>query len=142
MSTQRFLLATAASALVMLTLGWLWHDSFMAAFYAEHTALPRQVPLTRIIILGYVLLAFLMTYIYPKGYSGGDPLAEGVRFGMLMGVLFPLPHGIILYGAEGNHTGTLVIVDASWHIIEQGMGGIVIALMHGRFNSSEPQNEP
>jgi hypothetical protein len=139
MSTQRFLLATIVSALVMLALGWLWHHSFMAVYYEEHTALPRQVPLTRIIILGYVLLALLMTYLYPKGYSGGNPLPEGLRFGVLMGVLFTLPHGLILYATEGGHTGTIVIVDASWHIVEQGLGGIVIALMHGRFAWSEPR---
>ncbi|MBT3342503.1 MAG: hypothetical protein HN712_13890 [Gemmatimonadetes bacterium] len=134
MSIPRFLLATILSALVMLALWWLWHMSFMATLYAEHTALPRDVPLTRITVLGYFLLALLMAYIYPKGYTGADPLAEGLRFGALMGVLSTLPRSLILYGIEGGHTGTLVIVDASWHIIEQGIGGLVIALLYGRYS--------
>lgn len=84
----------------------------MADFYAQHTALQREMPLTRIIVLGYLLLAILMTYVYPKGYSGGEPLAEGLRFGVFIGVLYTLPHALVIYGAEGGHTGTLVIVDA------------------------------
>ncbi len=137
MSTQRFLLATAVSALVMLALAWLWHGAFMAEFYVAHTALPREVPLTRMFVFGYVVLAVLMTHLYPKGYSGGSPVAEGLRFGIFIGLLFVLPHGLILYGADGGHTGTLVIVDASWHIVEQGIGGIVIAVMHGRITWGE-----
>lgn len=134
MSTTRLLLATAISALVMLALWWLWHISFMAPLYVEHTAaLPRELPLWRITVLGYVVLALLMAYLYPKGYSGGDPLVEGLRFGAVMGVLATLPRSLILYGVEGSHTGTLVIVDASWHIVEQSIGGLVIALLHGRF---------
>ena len=112
MSIPRFLLAAVVSALVMLTLGWLWHASFMADFYPQHTALQREMPLTRIIVLGYLLLAILMTYFYPKGCSGGEPLAEGLRFGVFIGVLYTLPHALVIYGAEGGHTGTLVIVDA------------------------------
>ena len=133
MSIPRFLLATILSTLVMLALWWLWHMSFMAPFYAEHIALPRDVPLTRITVLGYVLLAMLMAYLYPKGYAGSEPLAEGLRFGAVMGVLSTLPRSLILYGIEGGHTGTLVIVDAAWHIAEQGLGGLVIALLYGRY---------
>lgn len=60
----------------------------------------------------------LVAVIYPVGYEGGVPWREGLRFGLLMGVLFTLPGG-------------LVIVDAAWHRVEQGAGGIGVALVHG-----------
>ena len=51
MSIQRFLLTIALSCLVMTTLSWLWHYSFMGDLYAEHTALTREVVLERLIDL-------------------------------------------------------------------------------------------
>ena len=132
MSIQRFLLTIALSCLVMATLSWLWHHSFMAALYQEHTALVREVSLMRLVVLAYLLLEVIMGVIYPKGYDGGNPLWEGLRFGALIGVLWTLPHDLVLYATGGNHTGTLIIVDAAWHIVEQAIGGVVVALMYGR----------
>ena len=102
--------------------------------------LPRDVPLMRIAALGYVLLALLMAHVYPKGYAGGAPASEGLRFGAFIGLIATLPRSLVLYAMEGGHTGTLVIVDASWHIVEQGIGGLVIALLHGRFAWGTPGN--
>lgn len=56
----------------MMLLSSLWHGLLMSDFYDAHSPTMRQVPLMRIIGLGYFLLATLMAVIYPKGYEG-DP---------------------------------------------------------------------
>ena len=104
----------------MMFLSGLWHGLAMRDFYATHSPTLREVPLLRIIGLGYLFLGVLMAVIYPKGYEGGSPWLEGVRFGMFMGLLFTLPRGLVLYGSEGCHTGLVVVVDAAWHLVEQG----------------------
>ena len=45
----------------------------MRDFHATHSLTLREVPLLRIIGLGYLLLGVLMAVIYPKGYEGGFP---------------------------------------------------------------------
>ena len=60
----------------------------------------------------------LMAYLYPKGYSEGSPVGEGLKFGILIGLIWILPLGLIL--------------DAVWHLVEEGAGGIVIGLVYGR----------
>ena len=131
MDLRRLILATLLSMAAMSALAALWHGWLLHAFYSEHMPLLRQTPVLRLIGLGYFVLALVMAVIYPKGYEGGSPWFEGLRFGALMGVLFTLPRGLVLYGAEGSQTGTLLAVDAAWHLAEQGVGGLVIAWIHG-----------
>ena len=124
MEVRKLILATVLGLAVMMFLSGLWHGLAMKDFYATHSPTLREVPLLRIIGLGYLLLGVLMAVIYPKGYEVGSPWLEGVRFGMFMGLLFALPRGLVLYGSEGCHTG-LVVVDAAWHLVEQGRGPAV-----------------
>jgi len=81
------------------------------------------------IILGVLILAVLMAYMYPLGYKGGSPLKEGLRFGVVIGLLWILPYNVIMIGVVGT-SKTLVVVDALWHIVEQGVGGIVIGYIY------------
>ncbi len=131
MEVRRLILATVASWVVMMVLFFLWHGQLMASFYADHAPMMRQTPLLRLIGLGYFVLAAVMAVIYPKGYEGGAPWLEGVRFGLFVGILYALPRGLVSYGAEGCHTGLAVVVDAAWHLAEQAVGGLVIGLVHG-----------
>lgn len=132
MELRKLILATGLALVVMFALSSLWHGLLMREFYEAHTATLRDVPILRLVGLGYFVLALLMVVLYPKGYDGDSPLLEGLRFGALMGVLVTLPHGLVLYGSEGSHTGTLLLVDAVWHMFEQGAGGVAVGLVHGR----------
>ena len=105
----------------------------MSGFYGEHSvSTPLPEPKMLFIILGYLILGVLMSYVYPKGYKGGGAIAEGLRFGAVIGLLWVLPHAVILHGVYFGAMGTLILVDAAWHMVEQGLGGIAIALIYCR----------
>jgi hypothetical protein len=139
MEARKLILATIAGLSVMVLLSGLWHGLLMQDFYAAHSPTLRETPLLRLIGLGYFVLTAIMVVLYPKGYEGGQPWLEGMRFGMFIGILYCLPRGLVLYGAEGCHTGLLVVVDAAWHLAEQGAGGIVIALVHGGRSATQEE---
>ncbi len=132
MNIGRLLCAALVGGAVMWLLGGLWHMMIMDTFYSGNSASVRlEEPLMRWIILGYVILGLLMAYIYPKGFSGGGAVSEGLRFGAIVGLLWVLPHAVILHGVYYGATGRLILIDAAWHMVEQGIGGIVIALIYG-----------
>ena len=131
MNFKKFIIALVAGFVVMVLLSGLWHMLIMGDFYKEHsTAGAREQYKMGFIVLGYIVLALLMAYIYPKGCSGGGVVAEGAKFGILMGLLWILPFSLVLYGVI-EMSGTGLIVDVVWHIVEQGVGGIVIGLVYG-----------
>ena len=139
MNVKRFLLAGIAGFVVMFVLGALWHALLMKGFYATHYGeVQREAENIPVIALGMLVLGLLMAYAYPIGYRGGLPVAEGARFGVLVGLILALVGGIIYYGAfKITLTGTAV--DAVCHVIEQGVGGLVIGLIYGSGTSIEAE---
>ena len=132
MNVGKFLGAAIGGGVVMWLLGGGWHMWAMSGFYADNSVAEAiGQPRMQFIIGGYLILGLLMSYIFPKGYAGGSAVCEGLRFGAIMGLLWVLPHAVILHGVYFGATGKLILVDAIWHIVEQGIGGIVMALIYG-----------
>lgn len=131
MNTKKFILASLAGGIVTFLLGGLWHAIILADFYETHSAaLARPEPNMIMVALGSLVIAVLMAYTYPIGYKGGSAVKEGFRFGALIGLIWVLPVSLIFSGVW-NYPLVAVIVDSAWHIVEQGVVGIVIALIYG-----------
>ena len=131
MNVKKWFLAGLVGFVVMFILSGLWYMLIMDAFYREQAgALMREEYNFIFIVLGYLVMAFLMSFIYPIGYKGGSPAKEGLRFGVLIGLLVWLSSNLILYGAH-NMTLSATLVDSGWHVVEEGIGGLVIALVYG-----------
>lgn len=132
MNIKKFILATLAGSVAMWLLAGLWHELIMANFYSSETHATHEG--TVIIFLAYLVLGVLMAYVYPLGYKGGRPALEGLRFGIVIGLVWVFPHGLAMAGAHGDSL-LYVFKNAAWHIIEQGVGGIIIALVYARGKS-------
>ncbi len=129
MKIKKLALATVAGSVTMWLLAGLWHELLMANFYAVETDATHEG--TGIIFLAYMVLGAMMSYIYPLGYKGGRPTLEGLRFGVVIGLLWVFPHELAMAGAHGDSI-LYVFKNAAWHMIEQGVGGIIIGLVYGR----------
>ena len=130
MDLKKFSLAVVGGFFAMFIPGGLWHMLIMHNFYEKYSGESVLAePNMLFIILGVLILAVLMAYMYPLGYKGGSPLKEGLRFGVVIGLLWILPYNVIMIGVMGT-AKTLVVVDALWHIFEQGIGGIVIGYVY------------
>ena len=129
MDFKKFSMAVVGSLIVMSLLAWLWHDVILKSFYIEHLTNRLTEPNGLFILIGFFILAVLMSYLYPLGYKGGSPLKEGLRFGFIIGLLWFFPFNVLMIGVVGK-SGTLVVVDGLWRLVEQGLGGVVIAYIY------------
>ena len=131
MNVKKLIMASLGGGVVTFLLGGFWHTWLMADFYETHAAaLARPEPNVMMVALGSLVIAVLMAYTYPIGYKGGSAVKEGFRFGALVGLIWVLPVSLIFSGVW-NYPLVAVIVDSAWHIVEQGVVGIVIALIYG-----------
>jgi hypothetical protein len=78
-----------------------------------------------------VTMALIMAYIYPKGYEGGSPLSEGLRFGIAMGLFFGIPYAFYFGSMYPIAVGALVVF-ALGTALETAAGGLAIGLVYGR----------
>ncbi len=132
MNGKKWFLSGLAGFAVMFSLSGLWYMVLMPGFYQTQSGgLMREQSNFLFIVLGYIVLAFLMSIIYRVGYKGGSPGKEGLRFGVLIGLVAWLPANLILHGVWNNPLAA-ALVDSVWHVVEQGIGGIVIALVYGK----------
>ena len=133
MDIKKFLWASVAGTVVMFLLSGLWHAVILKGFYAaQFGATARPEPVVFFSFLGYLSLAVLMSLVFPAGYKGGSAVKVGFRFGLLMGLLSHLPFSLVFYANTTSYTLNHVLTDSVWHIVEQGIGGIVIALIYAR----------
>ena len=122
----RLLLSTLVGGFAMWVEGGLWHNLIQPIFdgnvQAHHDGLG-------IVLIAYFVLAFLMAYIFLLGYQEGKSVVmEGLKIGVLVGILWVFPHGLAM---AGTHDTSIIyeFQNTLYHIVEQGIGGLIVALI-------------
>ncbi len=131
MNVKKLVLAGLAGFVIMLLLNGLWHMVLMSDYYRTNFAdVERAEPIIIWIVIAALVGSFLLAYIYPFGYKGGSPIKEGMRFGLLMGLVMAVPSMLSLYGVYTIPlTGTLI--EIIFQIVLVTIGGIVIGFVYG-----------
>lgn len=129
MNAKKRLMAGLAGGIVMWGIAGLWHQLVAATFYAEETQATHGG--IGIILMAYGVLGLLMSHLYAWIDPHGKPALEGLKFGAIIGLLWVFPHELAMAGAHGEPL-PYVFKNASWHVVEQGLGGVVIGLIRGR----------
>jgi hypothetical protein len=87
-------------------------------------------PIFSIHLLAWLITSVLLAWAFPIGYRGGVPWAEGLRFGMLMGLLAGLPGVLHSYADTETAVAGLVTV-VLWNVITWGIAGALIGTVYG-----------
>lgn len=125
---RKLILGTAIGGFGMWVVAGLWHNLIMPTLYADTHATHEGLGL---LLVAYFILALFMAYLYPFSYQGKSPTLEGLRFGMIIGLLWVFPHELAMVGAHDTSI-LYVIKNSLWHMVEQGIGGIMIGMIYGR----------
>ena len=141
MNTKKYLLS-ALAGLVGFIVASIVLEDFILKSYLERTfyqpigelirasAHPEfSVPLPFVGFL--VVWILIMAYMYPKGYEGGSPAFEGLRFGVLLGLFQGVPLAISFEFFFG--IGLVpVLVQIFRTTLEVATAGLLIGLVNGR----------
>ena len=126
------LLGLVGAFAVMFGLGGLWHQVLMGDYYAAiMPSVIRADPNLFAIGCGYLITAAVMAFVFPIGYKGGSGVAEGLRFGAVIGLLWWLPANVVLSGVYDTSVAS-GLVDGVWHIAEGAAGGVVVGVLYVR----------
>lgn len=130
MNINKCLIASASAAVFLFIYGWVVYGLLLADYVArispEGMMLPPGSENLGLIALGCIVQGIALVLIFVKGREGLG-LIEGVRFGVLIGVLllgvYVLMAGISPYTLRASLT--FAIVDAIMYI---GAGVVIAAL--------------
>lgn len=129
----RHILTSVVVAVYLFFIEFLFHAVILKGQYegVQHMLRPEgenPAMFFSLLIIAYLIAGFLLTHVFGKGYQGHG-IGEGVRFGLLMGVLLAVPSNLINYAVQ-PWPGSLVAIWIIGYIIEFTIAGVIIAAMY------------
>src|SRR6188474_346591 len=132
MNLPRVAMAALAAWLVYLGLSYVVHGVLLADIYSQHAGMRPPDDQQTILPFGlaFALVGFFaFAYAYAKGYEGGNGLQEGLRFGVLVGIML-CTFGTIweyMVWPVGRRLLAAWLID---YIVEFALYGIVVGLIY------------
>ena len=131
MKLARFPLAALAAMAFLLVVNVVLYPIAFPNGPPEIYRYERTDPLALYHVLAMLVTSVLLAYIFPMGYRGRTPWAEGLRFGMLMGVLIGLPWSLNAYSISDTEFSGL-LTSVFWMVITYGIAGALIGAAYGK----------
>jgi len=133
MNFTRVAMAALAAWVLYMVVGYLVHGVLLRDLYMEYAGVMRLEAEAQAILpvnFGVVLVGFFaFAYAYAKGYEGGNGLQEGLRFGVLVGIMLCTFGAIWQYMVwpAGRRLLAAWLID---YIVEFALYGIVVGLIY------------
>jgi hypothetical protein len=133
MNLPRVAIAAVVAWVVYLGVSFVVHTILLEDLYRQHLAAMRpEADQNSILPVGFVFALvgfFAFAYTYAKGYEGGSGTQEGLRFGVLVGIL------ICCFRVIWDHMIWPVSLQltAAWmveYIVEFALYGIIVGVVY------------
>lgn len=134
MNIKKLFLATLLSFVTMFAVAGFTHVVLFKTWFLNHPGLSSNInradPMMQYAVIAGLIVAFIMSYLYPKGIEGNNKIVQGLKFGIIVSILL-ISCPLIQYAFTTTLSRSAILMDGALHLLEQGLGGIVIALVYG-----------
>lgn len=131
MRAAKLALGGICAFILMFLLAWMWNGVLAAEFYAHRAPAVQRAPADvgfGALLLGYLALTSAIGLTYRFAPGTGSRWLGGFIVGAAVGATAFVPGYLLLYGGW-DVSASLLFVDALWHVLEQGLGGVVFAVL-------------
>ena len=102
MDTKSWLRAAIGAFAVVVATDFLVHHMWLGDFYRTHAGWWRpeaeMSSMMPLMLLAQMAFAALLALVYTRGYERKkEGMAQGLRFGILMGLFVAIPHSLMTY---------------------------------------------
>ncbi len=117
------------------------YNFFIGQFYRSELSkiglerIDRDKPLLEIQLTIYAVLTAIIIFFILKSIRQVNRKEAGALYGALMGIGIFLTHNIFNYALLKDWSTALVIVDASWGILQGIFIGVMSVILYDRFNT-------
>ena len=134
MNTKKFIYASIAAFAVLFIINPIWFGFLFKDWYLENMNAPSDTNIP-IHAFGELCYALLLAWIYPLGSKQGSAMKQGIRFGLLMGLVYSLPMSLHLMASIGGSWEIPCFFVANGLLVSVA-SGIVIAMIYGSKSSA------
>jgi len=131
---MKLILSTIVVGIILFLLGWLFYGIIFADFFKQYyghiSRAEGDMKIWAFIVASFVQ-AFFLYMIYSKGYQGGSPMMEGLRFGLLIAFFSAIPYILFTWGGMPV-TYQAVIRDGIIIFVMLVIAGTLTGIIHGK----------
>ena len=82
-------IAAFTFAYFIITMAWAypWHLVWFHDLYQSWGAITRAEPIIALGIVAIILQGIVIAYLYPFFYKGGNPIVQGIKFNLIIGLM-------------------------------------------------------
>ena len=131
MLTKRFLISWIASSIVMFLLSYVWHGVFLTDF--SRLSYPKELFLFFAVFV-YLIIGFIVAKAIDvkltENYFKRRPVLKGALTGAVLGFTFFIISTVVGVSFSTGSKLENLLLDVSWQVIEQSIGGAVVGIAH------------
>jgi hypothetical protein len=129
-------LAVLAYVVPSMLLAVPWHLRWFKQQYHDFGIYTRADPIIPLGLTTMLVQGAVMACIYPRWYRGGTPAAEGIKFGLLIGLfLYSVSTLATIAKVEVVAPWNFVLLSGIFHTIQFTASGAGIGLAFGRLEA-------
>jgi hypothetical protein len=129
MNFARVAAAAVSAWVVYLAISFVVHAILLKGIYLQHAAAMRpEAEASGILPIGFAFALvgfFAFAYAYAKGYEGSNGVQEGLRFGVIVGILLCCFSGIWSY-MVWPVSGRLLLAWLVDYVVEFAIYGMIV----------------
>ncbi len=129
----KILISTLAYFVLTMAIAYPWHLIWFHDLYLELGAFTRPEPIIAFGMLSISIQGFLMAYLYSLCYRGGHPVVEGIKFGLIFGlIVYTVMAFTTLAKFDINPISTFLLYHTVFQTIQFVVTGAAMGMIFGR----------
>ena len=132
MDIKKFVLAVLAYFVITMAWAYPWHVIWFHDLYVELGAFTREAPIMPLGMAAVIIQGVVMAYFYPLYYRGGHPVAQGIKFSLIIGLMVYTVMGFATAAKiRIEPVSTYLLYHTIFQFIQFTVAGAVIGLIFG-----------
>jgi len=133
MNINKIILASVSYLVLTLAIAYPWHMIWFHDLYAGMGAYTRPEPSVPLGMLAMITQGIVIAYLYPYYYKGGNPIIQGIKFSLIMGVVVYSVMGFAMAAKiDINPISTFLFYSVIFQLIQFVLTGAVLGLIYGK----------
>lgn len=135
MNIKKIIFATVSYVVLSMAVAFPWHMIWFHNLYAEMGAVTRAEPIIPLGMLTMVIQGFVLAYLYPFYYRGGNPALNGIKFTFIAGLLIYTVMGFATVAKMNiEPISTFLLYHTAFQVIQFLITGAALGLIYGKKN--------
>lgn len=134
MGTKKFIGAWLAYLTVTFPVAYVWHLVLFDDLYRKLAIFSRiDDPIIPLGFASMLIQGAILAYVYPRLSRRQNPAVDGIKFGILMGLLLGSV-AVLAEAAKQNVTSlsTWLLLESAYYLIQFALSGLAIGLVYGK----------